>query len=358
MDKSKLEKTELKIFCYNVFTQEKVRIFFFDNSPRIAFHIKIRKRHKRNGCVHIISALKLNYYAITINLWPVLSDNSSSKQMKKFYLYTTIVHELTHIKLQCGLKKTSMLSIYEIIIAWKQLFKYGTARIPSANNYFIRAVADKKERRRLFLLPFEEYYCIYHGMKHANNALGSTLSPEELESVNRFNESLSFILNNLEITYGHDGYPRNLFISSIKHMQKYIRVRKSPFKSYPDLSLLFDENGNFLIDFFVEQINLTSNSDSDAYKWVLLQLFIHTSMDWSILFATIDGLKQMISMMADNYCQACIDYLKNMNVGSIFVPEQILQDNAAMKIKSVKKLEKKMEMYGMERTSGGIVALY
>ena len=91
---------------------------------------------------------------------------------------------------------------------------------------------------------------------------------------------------------------------------------------------------------------------------ILIRLFISLSIDWTSIFATHTDFYNHIAALANNYCEKTVYYLKNISLGEVFLHKDILQDNAAMLIKNVHILNKLMNKYGMNHTSGSVLPVY
>ncbi len=353
----KQEEKDLRTFCKQVFYKEKERIFHHHDE---VIKLKIRKSFLAgNGRAHIVSFFGKDYYAVIINLLPILRLQNSTLQMKKFYIYNTIVHELTHIKMQVKLRKSSIIPYAEFLAAWNQWFQFESLSIPLSPN-LIPDISKKElneRKRRRWSSPAAEVFCVTEGMERAYKAIGESLSETERSLAEKYLTSLRFIKDKLEITYGRDGYPRDLFVFSIKQMQKYIRAKKGDMDRIPVLRELFHEDGTMLT---VEEL-VKGIDDGDApelFQSILLHVFIHIDCAWNKKIEYSERLRELLSVLSNEYCDKCVKYLEGMKLGEVFVPKYMLQDNAAMLIKNATRLNKKMELYGLERTSGSVIALY
>lgn len=69
-----------------------------------------------------------------------------------------------------------------------------------------------------------------------------------------------------------------------------------------------------------------------VYDAILICMFAFWDCAWNELFENAEGLKTLISELVNDYCQRCILYLLNQESAGMFMPEEIIQDNAAMLI--------------------------
>ena len=350
-EKEMLRSWSKKIFCDAVediipsIERKRVKIFI------------TKRKTRRNGSVHIVNAFGHKRYVIFVNLWPLLHWTSASFPIKLFFLHTTIVHELVHIKLQIGLETGNMLSFHELFSAWNQLYKFGVLSIPVSTNLISSGEKKTTPKRRSNTASSAEYYCTLVGMNHAYSAVKELLSDDELSLVNTYIESAQFINDHFEITYGRDGYPRNLFVTSIKQMQRYMRARKTPFEKYPDLSKLFHQDGSLISPMEILQ-RIMNQDDVLFFRDFLLQLFIQLDCNWENLLSATNDLKTELATLSNDYCQNCIEFFTAMKLGAVLVPEFVLQDNAASMMRCSGVLSAKMKAVGIERTSGGALPLY
>ena len=107
-----------------------------------------------------------------------------------------------------------------------------------------------------------------------------------------------------------------------------------------------------------EMMSKTKTPDKCFYDAILIRMFIFWDCDWNELFEKTEGLKMLITKLANEYCQQYLCYLLNQEIARVFMPEEIIQDNAAMLIKSIHMIKRKMKQYGMQNAVGGVFPMY
>lgn len=81
-------------------------------------------------------------------------------------------------------------------------------------------------------------------------------------------------------------------------------------------------------------------------------------MDWKSAFENSPELHKHIESLSNEYCRRSIEFMKNIHVGEVFLSKDLLQDNAAMLIRNTDKLNKLMQRFNMEHTTGSLIPLF
>lgn len=354
MNAEKSNVLELKTFCENAFEWERLRLIPQISKKSIKITISKRKI-AWNGSTRILSLFGKDSFHIYINVVPVLNDSSMSNEMKKFYIYNTVVHELMHIKLIVDLKENKPINYLEMFSGWDQLFR-GELFSPSNVLQNNQILSQKRVRKRDYITP-SEYCCIAAGITQAYATLKDSLSSDEIKLIDSYIESLLLIQDTFEISYRRDGFPFNLFTSTLKHMQKYIRNRKKSFETFPVLLQIFHSNGTPKTA--KEILQCIENKENDRfYRKLLLHYFINVDFDWATAFQESPNMKSTVEELANDYCKRGLNCIKSADICTLFIPEFVIQDNISMLIKSMTCLRRKMTQYQMKIDSGGVIPLY
>lgn len=346
-------KRNLKLFCKLVYDAviKSVQGCGWKHPPKLRI---IDLPIKNNGIVHFVFAKKLSRFTVVINIHHILRAKDCSNQMKFFYLYATIIHELEHIRLLYLLNQKTVPTYFKVVAAWDQFYHRRGTEIDAATRFLIpkkHRVSDKRS-----IASPAETYCNLQGFVRAYDVLNNNLTMDEKQIVCQMIDSLEMITKSLEIGYDSRGRAVGLFVSTIQKMRTFRRYSKKAATHFPVIDLLLNAEGMLISA--AEMMSKTQLPDKCFYDAILIRMFIYWDCDWNKLFERTEGLKTLISELANEYCQQCLCYLMNQETARVFMPEEIIQDNAAMLIKSIHVIKRKMKQYGMQNTVGGVFPMY
>lgn len=83
-------------------------------------------------------------------------------------------------------------------------------------------------------------------------------------------------------------------------------------------------------------------------------MFINFELDYSLILENNTDLKKHIELLANQYCEKCIFYIENVEVGSVLLKQEILDDNTLLLLKNVRYINKLMDKYHMVHTGGSL----
>lgn len=293
-------------------------------------------------------------YHIRINLLPFLMGKFTSNRMRLFYLYVTIVHELHHVHLlEC--KKVETYS--ELMAFWEEYRSFSRLRLMDGIGMLLMRKKAAATRRNKYRASVAETMCNLAGFEKSYKVLGAYLSQSETENVNKIIESLKFLQNHISVTYGHGNQPYNLFTKMVREVQPLLK--KDPHElsgTLKPMMYLFSPEGHVKS---VEQLFAERTDENEQIiDGLLTHWFICADMVFSPIFERDPTLKNHLETLANRYCAGVIQYLKNIEIGEIFLDKEILQDNAAMLVKNVDRLNKLMAHYDMIHFQGSVIPLY
>lgn len=349
--KKPAEEAALRGFCRAVFEKE-CALMLPDIDPQSILFRVIKRGNDSNGQLRIRCFRGKYRFRVSINLRPLLKADTLSDDMKRLFLYATVVHELAHIDLLLSLRGKGEPNFFKLFAAWDQVGRAGNFRVFLPPNPLLQGAAGKRKRK---ITSASEWYCNTIGFCRAYASTSSSLTEREKALTEILVNSLDFIVQHLEISYNREGNPRNLFLVSIKQMQSYKKHRRGRTAAFQQLDYLLHSDGSMLS---VEELLARMDSADGFYSAVLLRVFLYLDLDWSILFEKVPDLKEIITALSNEYCENSIRYLTQIETGTIFLPESVLRDNAAMLIKNDQILNRKMKQYGIARTTGGVLPLY
>lgn len=353
MEQCDISKRSFALFCRLVFEKETDRMQWSNWKQRPKLCI-INLPIRSNGIVHYLYVKNYRRARVIINIYPLLHSEKCSNQMKFFYLYATIVHELEHIHLLHLAEQYAEPNYFEMLAAWDQLYRHRGMGVYKVSDLLFSRKKGNAEKRSA--ASTAEIFCNIQGFMQAYTVLKKYLWYSNQKLVIQMIDSLEFILQNQEITYDNKGRVLGSFVSTIKQMSIYHRYNSNASVRFPMLKYLFYPDGSLISA--DDMIKKTGISDKYFYDAVLVRMFIWWDGDWNALFEKTEGLRERICELANDYCHQCITYLTNYDIARVFWTEEILQDNAAMLTKSICIIKAKMKEYEMETTVGGVFPLY
>ena len=97
-----------------------------------------------------------------------------------------------------------------------------------------------------------------------------------------------------------------------------------------------------------------TDENSDFIDCIIFQMFINFELDYSLILENNADLKKHIELLANQYCEKCIFYIENVEVGSVLLKQEILDDNTLLLLKNVRYINKLMDKYNMVHTGGSL----
>ena len=330
----KISKANVKHFLKDLFEDNE---YFKLN--KIKIHV-ISFPVSFNGYTSIFKWKKAHYSTIFINIYPYLQDNEMPNRMKWFYVCITIFHEMEHIGLlmECNIKWNypTYLAIVE------EKFNITTSIIPKMIQWVI---PGKKNPSKMYSTSSVELVCKYQSIKKAYDMMDSFLNDEEKEAMKMIIKSVKFLIEHMEIAYSYGGIPYNKFNRSVIQVQQLRKKGYNIFEEYLQLRYIYNSDGKIKnIEKIYEQ---RTDENSNFIDYIMLQMFINFEIDYKMIFKKNIQLKEHIEFLANQYCKDCIFYVENMKIGSVFLEEEILDDNALLLLKNVKYINGLMDKYNM-----------
>ena len=161
-----------------------------------------------------------------------------------------------------------------------------------------------------------------------------------------------FLIDYIEIGYSRAGAPYNKFNRSVVQAQRLIKKRYELLNDYPQLSYIYTPDGKIksIEKIFEER----TDENSDFIDCIIFQMFINFELDYSLILENNADLKKHIELLANQYCEKCIFYIENVEVGSVLLKQEILDDNTLLLLKNVRYINKLMDKYNMVHTGGSL----
>ncbi|MBR5095470.1 MAG: hypothetical protein IK095_10260 [Oscillospiraceae bacterium] len=333
-------------FCRQVFEQEK-KLLLVDEQGDIRLKM-LSIPSVNNGWVRLSRPGKKKR-VIGIDPWKTLHARDTSETMKRFFLYSTVVHELAHVQLWDLLQKRTASDLFALLAALDQL---GGSSLDLIEPAQLGNKGKDRFSRLRYLASAAELYCDRIAAHHALGALRGEMTEEERKRAEAIISSLDLIAMGLQITYSQSGQALDLFVSVLRRVRVIKRSKK--LRELVDLGDIFDERGDLPTP---EQMFERLLSGQPLFGELLLNAFIHIDGDWEGLFERNEQLRETMRELADSFSAKAQDYLKNTDICLVFLPEAAVRDNSAMLLHNVRTLNRKMRDAKMPHECGGLMVL-
>ena len=333
-------------FCRQVFEKER-KLLLGEEQGDIRLRI-VSIPSVNNGWVRLGRSEKRKR-VIGIDLWKTLHARDTSDTMKRFFLYSSVVHELAHVRLWSLLRQKTAGDLFELLAALDQL---GGSPVVLPEPVSLGNEGKHPSSRIRYRASAAELYCDRIAAHHAMDALGSEMTGEERKRAEAIVGSLDLIAQDLQITYGRKGQPLDLFVSALRRVRLVKRSKR--WKTLVDLAEVFDERGDLLPP---EEMFGRCVCGQPLYGDLLLNAFIHIDGDWESLFAKHEKLREKVCELADRYSARAQEYLGSAELCLVFLPEAVVRDNSAMVLRNIRTLNRKMRDAKMPHEHGGLLVL-
>ena len=284
------------------------------------------------------------HFFIFVNIYPYLTDKNQTNRMKWFYIYTTLIHEITHIKLLISSNVEWEYATYIALI--EEVANIKKNIIPQILSRWM--IPGKKSQKKIYSTSSVELLCNYKGLESAYDMFQAFLTEKEKNAAMMLLRAAQFLIDHIEIGYYLDGIPYNKFNKSIVQVQQLTQKGYGLTENYPQLQKIYTVDGK------LKSMEKIFRERTDANKSfldrVIFQMFTNLELDYSSIFEENDALKKHIEFLANQYCEKCIDYVEHIKIGTIFLERELLDDNALLLAKNVRYVNQLMAKYGMVHT--------
>lgn len=337
-------KKKLKKFCYEVFDVEK-------NSIKIKGNIRFRVicvPFFSNGWTRIRGKqeYKVN---ISVNIFPYLRKTEVNEHMKYFYLYTSVLHEIEHVKIYFNLG-------YEKEYNYVQALAYieQTKNINAIIGELLGGKVDRKNREssmKSYFSSSTEQLCCTKSISKTSEIFEKYMLEEEKNLIKGLLDTFYFLEKYLEIGYRSNNVPYNKFLNLIIQGRRGIIKNKYNKENFPQIFEFYDGKGRLKsIDQMYEERN---SKNSDMIDKILLMTFSSAKKDFFDEFQDNISLKLHIEYLINNYFKDCKEYFLNQDKYAMFFCDEILRENGIVLKNNIKHFNSQLKKYGMT-CQGGI----
>lgn len=341
-------KTSIRHFCRMVFCEEKAKCPY----KQIYIHIQPLSKNTNGALVNLSNG----QYHILINPTPFRKIAKESQVLAYFYLYTTILHEFHHIELyETKLDHLDQLEYNHAMMLLEDYPDLKGRRIGKAFENIL-SLGYCNVRKKKYAISATELACNCYSLQKALARFQAFLPEDRISNVRIMLSASEHLYNSIEIAYSHRGVPFNRFIYMITAYARIISKNPNYLEDATYLHALFSGKGEINS---IDSIYLRAKEETGSfYSQVFFRLFLHAMLDFTEIFDQCDEMRRFIEELSNRYIAETIDYFRNIHMGEILVAKEIIEDNAAMKIKNISRLQALMKKYKMNNTAGSIYPLY
>lgn len=335
-------------FCEVVFCEEKAKYL----CKQIYLHIQPLSKNTNGALVHLIRG----QYHILINPIPFRKVAKESPALAYFYLYTTILHEFHHIELHET--KPDQLDCLEYNHALMLLEDYPDLKGRRLGKAFenILSLGNRSVRKKKYAISATELACNCESLRKALARFQESLPEDRTRNVRLILSASEHLCNHIEIAYSFRGTPYSRFVYMVKAYSNLISKNPNYLEAAPYLRTLFTEKGEFVP---VQSVYQRAKEEVGSfYTQVLFQLFLYSAFDFTEAFNGCEEMRSFLEELSNHYIKETIAYFQSIHMEEILVEKEIIEDNAAMKIKNVSRLQALMKKYKMNNTAGSVYPLY
>ena len=343
----------LKSFCRMLFY---TRVNDFDLSE---YSISLKFQHtpfRPNGYVQALKTKTKWSFCITINLWHVSKNKSYSDTERYFYACATLCHELYHVYLYVNGEKCRFDNYLDYIA-----FMETTSRF--SKNYLLEIysmVFSTKEyyqyRKHAYMTTPAELVCMRYGYSDALALMSSMLNERERIVMEQILESISLVCKSMEVSYLRNSQAVNLFAKLLGRVVAASHKKSDFTTRHPQFRPLLQETGA-LRDF--EDIYRIGKAEQLNYcADIVVRLFCFADEASLAKKGLPDDMYKDLECWANEYIAMGIQYLQTKELAKIILPDQVVEDNAAVIIKNITLLNRRMALLGMKHDAGSVLPAY
>lgn len=308
----------------------------------------------RNG---VLTVQRNNKYVVRVNLHQLIHDADCSDAMKFFRLYTTVMHELAHIKHLSSIGDTYP-SDFQVAMAMAE-YVPGLRKL---NNRYIydqlHSPANHKQAQYRYNISISEQICIYQSYMAAYRNFGAFLSREEQDVLELAIRELSQLKNHIEVCYLSRMAPANKFMHFLRCTLLLQKKGKLVIDDYPVLKCFFDKNGELRsVSDFYTYARAEDNPGNIATQ-ALLRLFMYQGQSFKELFENEPESFTYVENAANEYIKDSVSFIKASKDFTIFLDDKVREDNIALILHNIRMLNEQMGKFGMSQRYGTVHPLY
>lgn len=269
-------------------------------------------------------------YQLWINLCPITLRKSTSPELRLFYFYTTLLHEMRHITILQG---KEIQSYMELLAYWEEisqmLFQVNPKWLNGLGNVF-RRYYYKFIQIKNYKVSVAELCCNVYAYERAYSKFLPVLNEVERKQVEKVIDALNFLKEHVAITYltQYKPQPYNLFVKMVGESQQVFRKNQVLLNQYEPMRYLFTEEGKAknIENLYAER---TENS-REIIDGLIINWLICTDIDYTEIFLHNNLLKLYVEKIINEYCQGVCKYLTQLNKAEVFWNQEMIKDNTVM----------------------------
>lgn len=341
----------LKEFCVAAFEQGCQLLNIESNAILLSFQ---RNPLSANGGMKCLKREYYRFYVI-VNLWNNLHDQYEDDYERYFYACVTVCHELFHIYLQIQGNNNTFDNYLEFLAYVEETGRFSRNFISKFYAMVFAQGSLKNERNRYFSNP-EEICCIRYGYSIAHRLLKDKLNQYSREKIERILESIELVYKNIEICYVRKSQPVSLLAKCYYRIVSASSKNRNLLQRYPQFFLFVEENGS--VRNLQEIYSVGKKAEIVFLAEVIVRFFMWEDENDLVHNPFSAEIYTDIEQWANDYIEKGVEFLQKRELAKIFLPKKIVEDNAALIIKNITLLNKRMLLLGMKHDGKNVLPLY
>lgn len=351
--KSKATPQALKSFCTALFNKKVEDLGLEKWSISLKFQCN---PFQPNGSVRAIRIRRKWRFIISINLRHASKNKSYSNAERYFYTCATLCHELRHVFLQVNGEGNHFDNYLDYIAFMETTGRFSRNYLAEVYSMIFSVRKYHQYRKYKYMTTPAELVCLRYGYSDSLVLLNSILSKNEKKVIERIMESISLVCDAMEVSYIRSSQPVNLFAKLLGRVVTASRKNLNFITRYPQFRLFLQETGE-LRDF--EDIYRTGKKEQlNYYADVVIRLFFFVDESSLKKKGLPDDMYNDLELWANEYIAMGIRYLQNKNLAKVILSDQIVEDNAAVIVKNITLLNRRMTLLEMKHKIGNVFPAY
>lgn len=309
-----------------------------------------------NGYVQAVKTNTKWKFCIFINLWHVSKNKSYSNAERYFYACATLCHELRHIYLQINSEKNHFANYLDYIAFMETTGRFSHHYLAEVYSMIFSIKKYHQYRKYKYMTTPAELVCMRYGYSDSLILLNSILSQNEEKVIVRIIKGISLVCETMEVSYLRNSQAVNMFAMLLGKVVTASRKNSDFITRYPQFRLFLQETGE-LRDF--EDIYRIGKAEQLSYcADVMVRLFFFADEASLKKQQLPDDMYNDIERWANEYIAMGIRYLQTKDLAKVVLSDQIVEDNAAVIVKNITLLNRRMTLLGMKHDMGNVFPAY
>lgn len=306
--------------------------------------IKVEFKVINNPLIRVLGYISpfCKNYKIVININSIKKLNQDDR---KFYLYSTIYHEIEHIKMYEETKKEDC-NNWESIIQLLENISYLNMFDIKPNDIYSLTVDNKKIGKMLA----KNYELSSSELK--SRLVGLSKAKEKTDKkVDNLIETAKITNDNIEIIYAPNGSIQDKYKYIIYETSKYISKYPEILNIYQVLKNFYNNNGQ--VKSLLELYKTRNRNNSEVYDKFILYLI---SIGYYDTYIYDEQIRKYINQIITVYYNNKVEYIEKSNLTKVFISDvNLIKENILVIQKRIQSLTLFLKKQNIERKIGTIL---